>query len=256
MEENTQTTDRALQDDVHRLGDMLGEVIRAHGGEALFQQVETMRRAAKTARESSDETTREGARETLTKAAAGLSPRQALDVARAFTLYFRLVNVAEDVHRTRLLRHWEMEGAKAHGPERGTAAVPESLLHTVDDMVAAGANRESIEATLQDLHIRCVFTAHPTEARRRTTERLLRDVRVSLEEKDRRAHTATEEFARERRLRATVESLWEHASERGQRPEVLEEVKAGLWYIEMVLFDAVPKVQRRLAKALEVNFGP
>src|SRR5690606_17056733 len=67
--------------------------------------------------------------------------------------------------------------------------------------------------------------------------------------------TPTQTGMWERRMAAAVEALWQHGSERDSRPEVLEEVKAGLWYIRHVLLDAVPRMQRRLARALDQEFG-
>ena len=93
---------RTLPGDVRLLGDTLGDVLRAHGGEALFDAVERMRGAAKRAREGVSDARRE-----LADVAASLEPTLALDVVRAFTLYFQLVNQAEDVHRARELRRRE-----------------------------------------------------------------------------------------------------------------------------------------------------
>ena len=239
---------RTLSQDVRWLGDTLGDVLRAHGGETLFDSVERMRRAAKRARDADAEnqtSEAEIARRELADVAAELPAQDALDVARAFTLYFQLVNQAEDVHRTRELRRRERSD--------GVKGVAESLPATVAELRRRGATDEELMAALGDVRLGFVFTAHPTEARRRTTERLLSDVRRVLEHHDRRAMTPTEEKVEARRLRATIEALWEHAAERAARPDVLEEVKTGLWYLRNVLFDAVPRLQRRLAAALEVE---
>lgn len=232
---------RTLPGDVRLLGDTLGDVLRAHGGDALFQSVERMRGAAKRAREGD----RGDARRELAEIAGSLEPKLALDVVRAFTLYFQLVNQAEDVHRARELRR----------RERAREPVAESLAAVTAELHAKGASFEQIRAALDDVHLSFVFTAHPTEARRRTTERLLADVRISLEALDRTSPTPPEERRLHRRVRATVEALWEHASERSEKPTVLDEVKTGVWYLRNVLLDVVPEVQRRLARALEGAFA-
>ena len=239
--------ERTLSDDVRLVGDTLGEVLRAHGGDELFEHVEAMRAAAKTAREAAEAPQMEEARSRLEAEAAALEPAVAVDVVRAFTLYFQLVNLAEDVQRARELRRREMEQG---------AVVAESFSDVVGRIVDAGASREQVLSALRDVNLRYVFTAHPTEARRRTTERLLYDARTVLEHRDRRQLTAEEMLAADRRLRAAIEALWEHASERHERPEVLEEVKAGLWYLRHVLLDVVPRVQRRLHAAIETQLGP
>lgn len=239
---------RTLANDVRLLGDTLGDVLRAHGGDALFEHVESMRGAAKHARDlAPDDPSGDADRDALAAEAASLGPEMALEVVRAFTLYFQLINQAEDVHRTRQLRLREME--------LGRVGVSESLHAVVAELADAGATRESALAALADVNLSFVFTAHPTEARRRTTERLLADVRRALEDLDRRAMTPTERTATFLRLTASVEALWEHDTERPEKPEVLDEVKAGLWYLRNVLLDAVPRVQRSLADAMSTRFG-
>ena len=232
---------RNLSDDVRLVGDTLGDVLRAQGGEALFDTVEAMRVAAKEARDGSDE-----ARARLDEVAHSLDATTAIDVVRAFTLYFQLVNLAEDENRARELRRRELSG--------GGGAVAESLHAVVASLKEHGATAEQVLEALADIHLRFVFTAHPTEARRRTTERLLTGVRDTLSVRDRRVLTPTEQRAEDRRLRAAVESLWEHAPERLDRPEVLDEVKAGLFYLEHVLLDQVPRLYRRIARAIRVVY--
>lgn len=240
---------RTLANDVRLLGDTLGEVLRAHGGDALFEHVESMRGAAKRARDlPHGDPAGELARDALATEAGSLGPEMALEVVRAFTLYFQLINQAEDVHRTRELRRRECD--------LGRAGVSESLHAVVAELADAGASRATALEALAEVNLSFVFTAHPTEARRRTTERLLADVRRALEDLDRRALTPTEETATRLRLEASVEALWEHGTERPDKPEVLDEVKAGLWYLRNVLLDAVPRVQRSLADALSSRFGP
>ncbi|MBX3248182.1 MAG: phosphoenolpyruvate carboxylase [Myxococcales bacterium] len=238
--------ERTLPGDVRLLGDTLGDVLRHHGGEPLFDAVERMRRAAKEARDEANGRGADARRE-LAAIAASLPSERALDVVRAFTLYFQLVNQAEDVQRARELRRRERLG----GPTR----VAESLPNVVHELKARGATREEVLAALGDVRLGFVFTAHPTEARRRTTERLLADVREVLERFDRTSPTPTADRQLTRRLRATVEALWEHASERGERPTVLDEVKTGVWYLRNVLLDVVPRMRRELAYALESTFG-
>ena len=243
-----ETTDaaRTLAGDVRALGDLLGETLAAHGGEGLLADVEEMRLAAKGAREADDEATREAARAELAEVAARLDARGAGEVVRAFGLYFQLVNLAEDVARTRVLRQREAEGPDA---------VDESLAACVTELHGRGATGDEVLAALGDLHLRFVFTAHPTEARRRTTERLLALARRALVDLDRRRLTPWETEATLRRLRAAVEALWEHADERHRPPEVLDEVRTGLWYFDTVLLDALPELQRRLAAAVSRRYG-
>jgi len=238
---------RTLSDDVRLLGDTLGAVIRAHGGAALFERVESMRRDAKQAREEQGERA-EAARARLEHAARGMGAETALEVVRAFALWFELVNQAEDVHRARTLRRREREG----GPE----GVPESLAAVAAELAGRGVTPHEALAALDDVSLRFVLTAHPTEARRRTTERLLERVRGGLEQLDRRDPTPGEEAGIRRRLRAQIEALWEHAPHRREQPSVLDEARTGLWYLERVVLDVLPRAQRSLRRALEELGAP
>ncbi|MEM9195497.1 MAG: phosphoenolpyruvate carboxylase [Myxococcota bacterium] len=239
---------RTLSDDVHLVGSTLGEVLRAHGSEALFAHVEAMRGYAKTARNSEDQNECAEARAHMADLAHRLLPDMACDVARAFTLYFQLVNLAEDCARVRILRDREKSG--------GAAQVDGSLAQAIHQLHESGVDREEALQVLQDVELGFVFTAHPTEARRRTTERLLSDVARSLARRDRQDLSPREIRREDRRLRAAIEALWQHASERSEKPTVLEEVKAGLWYLRHVLLDGVPRVMRRLWYAVEDTYGP
>jgi phosphoenolpyruvate carboxylase len=237
---------RSLSEDVHWVGNTLGHVLKDHGGIELFEHVETMRTAAKTARDTSqNEHTREQARLHLETRASSLTPSQAYEVARAFTLYFQVVNLAEDVHRTRELRRRELEA--------GRLSVAESTGSVIHHLRPLIPEQDKLIELLEDVTVRFVFTAHPTEARRRTTERLLTNVREILEIRDRTQRTPQEHQTDERRLRATMEALWEHASERSTKPEVLEEVKTGLWYLRHVLLDVVPRFQRMFAEEMSTS---
>jgi phosphoenolpyruvate carboxylase len=235
---------RTLSADIHLVGDTLGAVLRAHGSEELYREVEAMRHAAKTAR-GNDAQSSADARKTLADLAAGMTADMAADVARAFTLYFQLVNVAEDVHRSRTVRARELRGEP----------IEESFEQAFEAFATHGVPREEAMAILEESRVGYIFTAHPTEARRRTTERLLTEVRRSLELRDREELTSRELLREDRRLRATIEALFEHAPDRRDKPSVLDEVKAGLWYIRNVLLDVVPTMHRRLHRAFEAQYG-
>ena len=239
---------RTLSDDVRLVIDTLGFVIRAHAGAAIFEVVEAVRLAAKDARDADSAERGDVARQRLSDIVRSLDATTALEVARAFTSYFQLVNLAEDAERTRELRRREVEG----GPD----TVRDSIHGAMATAVAAGATREDALRALGEVALGFVFTAHPTEARRQTTERLLADVALVLRRRDRHSLTGLEVAAVDRRLRAAIEALFQHAAERTERPDVLDEVRAGLWYLRHVMLDAVPRFQRRLHHVFEAHFGP
>lgn len=239
---------RTLSNDVRLVIDTLGHVIRAQAGEEAYGAVEAMRLAAKRAREADTDDRREAARRRLCRIVAKLDAATALEVARSFTLYFQLLNLAEDAERVRELRRREAEG--------GAESVGDSIHGVMKALSDAGASRETALSALEDVVLTFVFTAHPTEARRQTTERLLSDVARILRRLDRRTLTTIEAAAANRRLRAAIEALFQHAAERTERPDVLDEVGAGLWYFEHVLLDAVPFFLRRVRHGFEQYFGP
>ncbi len=238
---------RELSEDIRYIGDTLGDVLRIQGGNTLFDAVETMRRAAKTARDAENIEQADAARKRLIDQMNTLDPATALAVNRAFTLYFQLVNIAEDIQRTRVL-------TQRLADQKGTP-VSESFDAVLQELTAHGLSQQEAAQIIADLQLRFVFTAHPTEARRRTTERLLAKARQALEIRSKRVVTPIDRSTADRRLRATIEALWQHASERHSRPEVIDEVKAGLWYLRNVLLDVAPRVQRRLADAMAQHFG-
>lgn len=251
----TSADEDALAADLSQISGVLREVLAAQGGAELVACLDAMQQHAQQAREA-DLKERVGsepckAQQThsaaLLRLAESLDAQQAHSVVRGFTLRFQLVNIAEDVHRVRVLRRRLHRG--------GDGAVAASLASACAEIKELGANREEAEAILQELGLSFVFTAHPTEARRRTTERLLSRVRELLEEQDRAKLTPPEARATERALRAAVEALWQHGAERRSRPDVMDEVKAGLWVVRHVLLDVVPNFQRRLRRALEMHYG-
>src|SRR5881396_3354259 len=149
--------DGALRDDVHTLGALVGEVIREQGGEALFQRVESARIAAIRRREGD----RQGEGE-LEAAVGALAPRDVGELVDGFAAYFDVVNLAERVHRIRRRRDYLRA--------RGTGAAPQegSLEDTLRRLAAAGFGLAAVNDVLQRLVFEPVFTAHPTEATRRT----------------------------------------------------------------------------------------
>src|SRR6185312_3747131 len=145
--------DGPLREDVSRLGAMVGRMLAEQEGPAFFERVEQVRTAAIRRR-------REGASvDELADSLAGLDAADAETLARAFATYFQAVNTAERVHRIRRRRDYQREG--------GTPQ-PESLLDVLGQLKADGVQAEELLGWLEQLWIEPVFTAHPTEAVRRS----------------------------------------------------------------------------------------
>ena len=227
---------RALRDDIQRLGRIHGEVVRTHAGRAVFEAVETIRAATKAWR-AGDAPALDRAQEVL----RGLSPERVRAVTRAFGGFLTLANVAEQHHRLRRRREREREGA---APQRA------SLEDTIGRRLQAGDSRAQIVEALCSQRITLVLTAHPTEITRSTVIQKLQAIAALLARADRADATPREREAIEAELRAQITALWLTDELRRQRPTPLDEVRSGLFWFERTLWDAVPAHARALDRAL------
>ena len=155
-----------LSEQIHLLGDLLGETIVEQEGRGLFDLVEEVRASAKAHRAGD-----EAAGERLLARIEALPLAEARGVTKAFATYFKLVNLAEDEERVRVLRRREREAAAAGAPAGETIAA------AVRELGDAGMTPDDLQALLDRLLVMPVFTAHPTEAKRRTI--LTKLVRIS-----------------------------------------------------------------------------
>jgi phosphoenolpyruvate carboxylase len=175
--------------------------------------------------------------------AAGLSTEEATVLVRAFTSYFRLVNLAEDNERVRRIRTREREAFPR--PRRG------SLREAIEIIAARGTSADSLRELLAHAEIRLVLTAHPTEAQRRTTVAKLARVFAAIRELDEREREV-DGLARTRtRVAGTIQELWSSDEIRAVSPTPLDEVRAGLVYFDSTLLDVVPRLYRELEDAVE-----
>ncbi|MFB6352800.1 MAG: phosphoenolpyruvate carboxylase [Halobacteriales archaeon] len=224
---------RSVGRDVRELGSLLGEVFAAQTSAEAFETVEALRTAAIDYREDASDS-RAPLHETLADATAD----REMVVARAFTAYFELINLAEERQRVRAIRTAAQEGTVEHGLEEAAEALAEA-----DDAV--------VEQVLDDVRVVPTFTAHPTEARRKTVKAKLRSIAELLRDLDERRLTDEERERLERDLRAEVTSLWATAQVRRRRPEPTDEARNVQWYLEQTLFDVVGECYDGLESAVE-----
>ncbi len=223
--------------EIRFLGRVLGEVIRDQAGPRLYDLEEEIRLGARARREGAA-----GAEETLRARIHAMSDAEARTVVRAFSVFFDLVNLAEDRERVRVLRERE----RARYPEPRSESMEEAVLL----MRRAGLDAAGCQALLDLLSIGLVFTAHPTEAKRRsvrTKVRLLRECLVKLDD--------AELLPRERdqvvmQIRSVLTGLWQTDLIRPRRPSVLEEVEVGL-YFAATLWEVAPAIYAELTWALQ-----
>ncbi|AEG45589.1 phosphoenolpyruvate carboxylase type 1 [Isoptericola variabilis J7] len=222
-----------LRDDIRLLGGLLGTVLREAGGQDLLDDVERLRELTIRAYGSDDGGT------ALAEAAdlvAGFPLERAEQVARAFTCYFHLANLAEEYHRVRVLRQRETEAG---------AAVDESLPHAFTQL-AEEVGRDEALRRLSELEFRPVLTAHPTEARRRAVSGAVRRISNLLAERDTMRPGGTSLVENERRLLAEIDTMWRTSPIRAAKPTVLDEVKTAMGVFDATLFNTFPEVYRRL----------
>jgi phosphoenolpyruvate carboxylase len=232
-----------LRDDIHLLGDLLGERLRASEGTELFETVERVRALSKAAHE-------EAGHEAFTELARLLSAlpiARALSIARAFSQFLVLANIAEQHHRIRRRRQYQRDPASP--PQRG------SFEEAFARLLAAGVPAERLHEAVSSMSVDLVFTAHPTEITRRTLIQSHARVARLLGERDRADLTIPERADVEDAVRREVAVLWGTNEVRTARPTPLDEVRGGLAVFEQILWNAVPAAYRALDAALRGDTG-
>ena len=227
--------DLALRSQVSELGHLVGRVLAEQSGEAFFELVERARTAAIRRREGSDV-------HELDAVVAGLPAAEAEELVRAFALYFRVVNLAETVHRIRRRREYDRD---PDGAQRG------GLVAALADLKAAGLDLDELRGLLAQLSIEPVFTAHPTQATRNSVLEKERRVATRLIERFNPSLTPHELASNQARVRAEITAIWQTAEHPPSRPTVFDEVEHGLFYLREVVYPALPVLYERLAAACE-----
>jgi phosphoenolpyruvate carboxylase len=233
----------ALSEQVHRLGTLLGETLIEQEGRALFDRVEEIRTLAKAHRAGDGAA---GLR--LLERIESLPLAEARGVVKAFAAYFQLVNLAEEEERIRILRR------RAHEVQTRGEPMGETIAAAVRLLREEGVPADEVQALVGRLLVMPVFTAHPTEAKRRTVLTKLGRIADTLRQLDFASPTPDEQAALIDLVREEVVSLWQTEETRHQRLEVMDEVINGLYYFETTLFDLVPVLRRRLRQALEREY--
>jgi phosphoenolpyruvate carboxylase len=237
--------DTPLRDDVRTLGALVGDVIREQGGAALFQRVEAARVAAIRRREGEAD-----GEDELQAVVRGLEPRDAGELVHGFATYFEVVNLAERIHRIRRRRdHLRAEGTGAP-PQEG------SLEDTLRRLAAARLGPDDVRRLLERLLFEPVFTAHPTEATRRTLLEKQQTIGRLLVRRLDPSLTPAEERATLGRIREEITVSWQTEAQIVQRPSVLDELEHMLFYLTDIVYRVVPPFYEQLEAALGTVYGP
>ncbi|MCA9264258.1 MAG: phosphoenolpyruvate carboxylase, partial [Planctomycetales bacterium] len=215
------------------LVECLDLVVREQVGESLADTMQRVRRLAVERRAGLPD-----AESRLVEELSQLEPRELRAVIRWLSMYFDLANVVEDRQRVDVLKQRDAQ-AKEQGIPRG-----ESIGAAIDELNRQGLSASETQRWLDRLRITPVFTAHPSEAKRRTTRQLLRRVRQLVPTLD---GFDTENVELE--LLADLTVLWQTDLVRPDRPPVMSEVRRGV-YFASTLWDVVPRIYRELRRAL------
>jgi len=227
----------AMRSDVRMLGALLGQVLREAGGDDLFEDVERLRLATI---QAYDEETPD-AFDRAAAIAESFTVERADEVARAFTCYFHLVNLAEEHQRVRVLRE------RAGQPGREDAA---DTVATAYARLKTEVGDDEARRRLEGLRFHPVFTAHPTEARRRAVSSSIRRLSELLTQHDAASEGGAEQHRARRRMLEEIDTLWRTAPLRAQKPTPTDEVRTVMSVFDETLFTTVPHVYRRIDDAL------
>ena len=226
----------SLRNDIRRLGKVLGDVIRECEGKSVYDVIEKLRRSAvKFRREGQIKDSR-----TLERYVARLSEKETSSVARAFSYFLHLSNIAEDRDQNRRQRQHELTGTE---PMRG------SLAHALELLDQQGVSRRKTLNFLKQTCIVPVLTAHPTEVQRKSTLDVHREIARHLAQSD-DALTRTEQTELELHLAGLISTLWQTRMLRWQKLTVIDEIDNALSYYTSTFLHALPQLYQDLARQL------
>lgn len=229
--------DKALRSRVKLFGRLLGDVISSQAGGDVLRTVERLRKGFLQLREKPDEARLYRLKSLIRK----LSPDALRPVIRAFAIYFQLVNTAEES-----FQHGQRRRIAAHGGVLWKGSFDACLR----DLRKLGVNPDELQDLLEEIRYMPVFTAHPTESKRRSIMLQMRRIFESNEALDARPTLIDHKEIHTRNLRTHIQSLWKTDEVRPSRPDVRHEIRMGLYHFKEALFDAIPVVYGRLAGAV------
>ncbi len=246
--------DTALRDDVHALGESIGEMLREQGGEEFIALVEGDRRAAIARREGGGAAAgeRDGAEAgegppelALEKRTAGRSPAAATDLTRAFSVWFQAVNTAEKVHRVRRRREY------LDAPRTGQ---PGGIADCVARLQREGLSLAQVMHLIASMSIEPVFTPHPTESTRRTILRKQQHIAQDLLDRRSTGLTSGELETLWARVRLELTTIWQTEEHPRENLTVADEREHVLFYLIDILYRVVPLFYEEIEAALATAY--
>jgi phosphoenolpyruvate carboxylase len=233
--------DEALRADVNLLGRIVGDMLAEQRSPEFLDQVERIRREAIRRRERPD-----GDASALKRRLEHLSESAISDLARAFSTYFQVVNLAEKVHRIRRTRAHQAAGA---------APQPGGLEALLAQLTQEGVGAAELNTLLGQLELEPVFTAHPTEATRRSLLEKDQDIVRALVSRLDPTRTPTEDRRARECIRTAVTASWLTADQSFERPSVMDELEHVMFYFTDVLYRVVPTLYEAVEESLAATFA-
>ena len=256
QQDQLRNKETSLRQDIRTLGGALDQAIQRYGGNRVFETVEQLRKNCKRLRDWAEGLSQASPAESqqIQSEITALSQEimlivqscdldTAIDVIRAFTVYFHLVNTAEQYHRIRRRRAYELN-QNGH-PQRG------SLAALIEFFKKNALDASTVQNLLNQLSIDLVFTAHPTEATRRSLITKSRRLAELLEAHDHmELMTPHEQQHWQRELAAVIDLLWRTDMVRHVHLVPLDEIKMGIYYLDEILYDALPNLYSEFEELL------
>ncbi|RVU84022.1 phosphoenolpyruvate carboxylase [Leucothrix sargassi] len=232
-----------LQEQVRMVGDLLGEVLCELGGEALYNDVEHLRQGyIKLSANNNDED-----RAALMRYIESLDIDRVEEVIRSFNIFYMLSNIVEEnlLHRNRRKIFRTGSDSLWKG----------SFLGAINDMKDKGLSAEELQKVINEMRYLPVFTAHPTEARRRTVMVIQRSIFLTLNQLHNDHLIDEERKDLIRHLKAKIQLLWRTNDVRVDKPTVEDEIRFGLFYFDNSIFEAIPQMYRFFERSVDKVYG-
>ena len=232
-----QQIDAPLREDVRLLGNLLGETLKEHAGDELFNQIEQIRALAKGARDGQIE-----AEKQLEQLFLSLKDEEILPLTRAFSHFLNFANIAEQYNVVRNRRQSEFDE---------NTPSPNVLDHLFEKFKSSDINATQLYQQICELNIELVLTAHPTEVSRRTLIQKYDGINHCLSKFDQQKLTPKQREHVLTDLKQLICSAWQTDEIRQHRPTPIDEAKWGFTTIEQTLWNAIPKFIRELNQLTE-----
>jgi len=227
-----------LSQDIHTLGNWLGIIIQEQNGMAAYDLVEEIRALSKARRDGDSE-----AAACLSQRLESLPLGEKNVLIKAFSNYFQLINIAEDLQRIRVLRQREAQGS-----------LKESIHKAIRSLHKSGLRADDMRALLDKTRLRLVLTAHPSEAKRQEVLIKLRHIAQMMETRSRQRLLPREAEGLELALAEKIEELWQTRPVRASKKQVADEVGFGIYFLRAVIVDTVVEIFEELQRALEHSY--